>query len=615
MNQVTGKELAKIAEETFGRKRITAKELAYVSDMMTPSSYLLRNHRVRNHPITFFVSGHNSEKAVAHRPWQTQIINDTHKQKAIIKSRQLGLSEMGVGSMLHFADTRSYAAVKCLYTFPTNEQMKKFVQTRLDPVLAKGYYSTIIDPNVDSQGVKRIRNSYMYFRSSSKPGAVEGIDIDYLSMDEYDRVPALAEASALESMSSSQFNIVNRWSTPSSPDIGIHRLFMRSDQHWYLHKCEKCNHYNKMSYEDYDESAPIEKRGNVLCVNPKGVDILAKTVVPGSYQFVCQKCGMPLDRWYNGSWVPEFPSRTANGGGTRGYMISQMNAVWFSADDLKKKELESLSKQAFFNYTLGYPYADLKLMVTDDDVYSHTRDYLPTAQFNRGDYRFISVGIDWGNRHWVSIHGMKSNGQIDLIRLFSVGKIGATDHNNVGADLEKIKLELAPYAPDIIVADIGDSGEKVSKLMNYYGADRVFGCNYKSSPRSTGQLVPVWSENSNQVTVDKLMQNKRYIEKLKDGDIGFYKFVDQDLQLYVNHWKNVVIRDEEDNNGEFYQAITRKDDDHYAQASVYSMLGWERLQQIHFGVDVYNFQSAFIDTNFSATPTDIYAKAGINPYS
>ena len=210
---------------------------------------------------------------------------------------------------------------------------------------------------------------------------------------------------------------------------------------------------------------------------------------------------------------------------------------------------------------------------------------------------------------------MKSNGQIDLIRLFSVGKIGATDHNNVGADLEKIKLELAPYAPDIIVADIGDSGEKVSKLMNYYGADRVFGCNYKSSPRSTGQLVPVWSENSNQVTVDKLMQNKRYIEKLKDGDIGFYKFVDQDLQLYVNHWKNVVIRDEEDNNGEFYQAITRKDDDHYAQASVYSMLGWERLQQIHFGVDVYNFQSAFIDTNFSATPTDIYAKAGINPYS
>lgn len=67
-------------------------------------------------------------------------------------------------------------------TFPTNEQMTKFVQTRLDPVLQRGYYSTIIDPEVDSLKAKKIRNSFLYFRSSSKPGAVEGVDIDYLSI-------------------------------------------------------------------------------------------------------------------------------------------------------------------------------------------------------------------------------------------------------------------------------------------------------------------------------------------------------------------------------------------------------------------------------------------------
>ena len=33
-------------------------------------------------------------------------------------------------------------------------------------------------------------------------------------MDEYDRVPAFSEMSALESMSSSPYKIVNRWSTP-----------------------------------------------------------------------------------------------------------------------------------------------------------------------------------------------------------------------------------------------------------------------------------------------------------------------------------------------------------------------------------------------------------------
>ena len=119
-------------------------------------------------------------------------------------------------------------------------------------------------------------------------------------MDEYDRVPAFAEMSAIESMSSSPFKIINRWSTPSTPHMGIHRVFEQSDQFVYMHKCPKCNHYNEMSYEDYNPEAPIEKRGNIYCVNPKGVDVLAKTVVDGSFQFVCQKCGEPLDRWYNG---------------------------------------------------------------------------------------------------------------------------------------------------------------------------------------------------------------------------------------------------------------------------------------------------------------------------
>ena len=45
------------------------------------------------------------------------IVNDTHPNKVVIKSRQLGLSEMGVMEMVHFADLHSYANVKCLYTF------------------------------------------------------------------------------------------------------------------------------------------------------------------------------------------------------------------------------------------------------------------------------------------------------------------------------------------------------------------------------------------------------------------------------------------------------------------------------------------------------------------
>ncbi len=65
----------------------------------------------------------------------------------------------------------------------TEKQMRDFVQTRLDPLLEKGYYSTLVNKDYNSLKSKRIRNSTLYFRTSSKAGSVEGVDIDYLSLD------------------------------------------------------------------------------------------------------------------------------------------------------------------------------------------------------------------------------------------------------------------------------------------------------------------------------------------------------------------------------------------------------------------------------------------------
>lgn len=87
---MNGKQIADIAQNMFGTSKITPEQLSYVLDTLKPSTYLLRNHTIRNHPITFMVSNRDSQKKQAHRPWQTQIINDQHKNLAIIKSRQLG---------------------------------------------------------------------------------------------------------------------------------------------------------------------------------------------------------------------------------------------------------------------------------------------------------------------------------------------------------------------------------------------------------------------------------------------------------------------------------------------------------------------------------------------
>ncbi|MCB5366981.1 hypothetical protein [Collinsella aerofaciens] len=196
---------------------------------------------------------------------------------------------------------------------------------------------------------------------------------------------------------------------------------------------------------------------------------------------------------------------------------------------------------------------------------------------------------------------------IDLIRLFSVER--ARGVANIEADLETIINQITPYNPDIICADIGDSGNYVDKLIQHFGAGRVYGVKVNPNPRSTGQIQPVWSENRSMVTIDKLTQNKRHISDMKMGRLGFYKTVDKDLEMYMFHWKNVVIRDEEDDDtGEVYQIITNRGDDHYAQSSVYSMVGLEHVLEPFITNSVENAFAYTTVENVMPQPTDIFSR-------
>ena len=63
---------------------------------------------------------------------------------------------------------------------------------------------------------------------------------------------------------------------------------------------------------------------------------------------------------------------------------------------LKEKELNTESKQGFYNYTLGFPYEDLQMKVLKEDIYDNKSPVAKEQMFNRGDYKFISCSVDWG---------------------------------------------------------------------------------------------------------------------------------------------------------------------------------------------------------------------------
>lgn len=254
----------------------------------------------------------------------------------VIKSRQLGLSELGVMSCINWLDTHSAQGVRGLYTFPTYRQLQDFYKTRIVPEFQKGYYKSLVNKNSMSQNKMKIRNSDLFFRSSSSGSSMEGIDVDFVSLDEYDRLSPLAEQSAIESMSSSKYKCLRRWSTPTAPGVYIDKLYNESNQMRYYHKCTHCGYEQVIDYEK-----------NIELVNKDGIDTISKVIQPGTYRFICRKCGKPLDRWYNGFWHEDNPGS----GKMVGFSISQLDAVWVSADHLKQQELRAPSKAYFYNYS------------------------------------------------------------------------------------------------------------------------------------------------------------------------------------------------------------------------------------------------------------------------
>lgn len=98
---------------------ITVDQLNYILGMSKPSNYLLQNHTINGKPLTFSIPDHDSTKALLHRPWQVGIVNSVNDQDVcVIKSRQLGLSEVGIEMMIYWLDMHSYERASGLYAFP-----------------------------------------------------------------------------------------------------------------------------------------------------------------------------------------------------------------------------------------------------------------------------------------------------------------------------------------------------------------------------------------------------------------------------------------------------------------------------------------------------------------
>lgn len=516
-----------------------------------PSIWALKYKTIKGKPTTYT----STTSPFKHRPWQREILDDNHDNMVVEKSRQLGLSEVGMTSTLHFLIMHD--ATKGMYIFPRNQQMVDFSKTRISPVFQNSdYFEKLIDKSLNSISTKKILDSYLFMRSGWGSALGEGTDIDFLAIDEYDRMKEGVELAFQEGLKSSPYGLMRRWSTPTIPGRGINKQFMKSDQRRYIWTCEHCGTKQYLTFDD-----------NMIQVKPKGVNNLSQEVEDGTFIIGCKKCHKEINRWGEGEWVPMFPSIKE----IRGYHISQLDACWISADDIMRRKFNYASRQLFQNYVIGEPYASQGIQITDADLQASIR--LPREVMARSkNYVGIVAGIDWGQISYMVVLGIKANGAVDMLNIYTV----EDDPLKPLKSVSFFCAVLRAYQPNLIIADAGYGADRNSYGYTQFSAS-WYACQWTTSkdPASRKRFIDQWNEKDRQVTVDKTLKIQRTLYSVKNHLIGLFPWCEK-IEMFCQHLKNTRIMDMEED-GVIYQMATRVGADHSVSAITYALIGIDKL--------------------------------------
>ena len=532
--------------------------------------WCLLHRKIRNKPITFM---HNTDMR-KHRPWQYEMLRDEHPNKAYEKGRQLGMSELGVTEGVQFVDV--HPNTKIMYTFPRSNQMDDFVKTRVNPMFETSeYLKGILNQDMNSLSLKQIRESFILFRSAWGSELGEGADIDWIAFDEYDRMKDNVELSFIEGLSSSPYAKLRRWSTPTIPGRGIDLVYSKSDMRKYLWKCEHCGMYQEggLSFEH-----------NIIQVNPHGFDKITEEIQPGTFIIGCRKCHKEINRMGQGIWVPEKPSIKD----IRGYLISQLDAAWISADEIMKKYYQYRTKsiQLFYNYVIGQAYTNNGLIITGEDIKTAGILPSPIGYRDHSRYNHIVVGIDWGLNNWVVVLGITKQNEVHILNMFWVEDMKTQPLGQV----DMIAAMIAPFDPDIIIADAGYGADRNPHLLSKYPG-RTYACDWDEYEDGT-HFIPTFNEAQHTCSVNRSAQLKKAMHILKARKAKMPEWCDKTAMFakHTGNWR--VMECENEKTHEVYEVVVRVGDDHLGTAFAYALVGVDKL--LEFGkASTTGFQFSF----------------------
>lgn len=340
--------------------------------------------------------------------YQEKILSDPSQNIVILKSAQIGISEMS--ARLALGKAVLINGFSTIYTLPAATAAQNFMKTRIDPVVdSSPYLSELVSKEVDNSSVKRFGDSYVYLKGAQVDRQAISVPADMIVMDEVDNsnqdVLTLFESRLIHS----KYALTVKLSTPTIPGYGIDLAYKQSRRQ--LNMC-KCHHCNEWFYPDYFEHVKIPGFTDDLDTITKRHFADFRFKWQEAY-VACPKCGKPANLLpEHREWVYENPDENFP---AAGYRVSPFDCpTIIKPSALVKASTEYERKQDFYNQRLGIPMEDKETSLQRGEL-----DSAIISEYPGGSFSYV-FGLDMGMTCWMTVCAVLPDNTLIIVKVIPV---------------------------------------------------------------------------------------------------------------------------------------------------------------------------------------------------
>lgn len=319
----------------------------------------------------------------AHTPWTKGMHDSEATLNVGQKSAQAGYSETVLNRTFYKIDIEK---IDCLYVLPSKTpDASDFSAARFDPALELSEHLTGIFSDVKNVGHKRAGTTNLYIRGSNARGGLKSVPVGFLVLDEFDEMTQENIPLAWERLSGQFSKQIWEISTPTAPNMGINKEFLKTTQEHFFFKCPSCSRHIELCQDNLKITGdqlddPGLRDSHLFCLE-------CNAVLPhaGKREFLA-----------TGDWQPtaENPEPDA-----RGFYINQMYSATISPYEMAKAYLLALidpyAEQEYFNSKMGLPHVVDGAELTDKHFAALRAVHGKNDPIPQG---FLTMGVDVGKR-------------------------------------------------------------------------------------------------------------------------------------------------------------------------------------------------------------------------